>query len=119
MSDRVFPATTADDFPSSLHGYLAKADQTQFFFPKPEQMVAPPMPEWSGRQERIIKFAYFNYWLAALRVYYINAAWVYAYEFMAREEAGEAYVNCTALINSRYAEAEKELYEHYGYDHPR
>lgn len=115
MSSVAFPATERDHFPSQLHDYLVWADDGSYIFPQPHQMVAPPLEEFSAKQEREVKFAYFNYWLAALRVYFINAAWARA--FATYSEPGETYVAACRVINARYNEAERELYWHYGYDH--
>lgn len=117
MSDVAFPATTWDQFPPSLHSYLADADAGNFSFPVPENMIAPPLTELSAKQERIVKFAYFNYWLAALRVYYINAAWALSWPVIDRSETGPAYAVTCSMIDVTYAAAQKELYIHYGYDY--
>jgi hypothetical protein len=117
MSDVEFPATTWDQFPASLHGFLRNADKTSFRFPTPEEMVAPPMTELSAKQERLVKFAYFNFWLAALRVYYINAAWAEAWNNFEDEGAGEQYAELCSAIDDLYVEVLRELYIHYGYDY--
>ena len=112
-----FPATTWDQFPEPLHKHLAEADKGNFSFPLPEHMVAPPLTELSAKQERLVKFAYFNYWLAALRVYYINAAWAIAWQKIEKPESGPAYAETCSAINEAYFSSEMELYVHYGYDY--
>lgn len=118
MSQVAFPATEKEHFPSPIHSWLDAADRGVFAFPAPEDMVAPPLNEFSAKQERVLKFAYFNYWLAAMRVYYINAAWAYSFTLIDQGRVcGDSYVEQTRKINTAYDEAARELYIHYGYDY--
>jgi len=80
-------------------------------------MVAPEMREFRPRQERAIKFAYFNYWLATLRVYYINKAWEEAHEYIEDGRCGELYSAAIGEIDTKHYYAVMELHTHYGYDY--
>lgn len=103
-----------------MHHLLEKADKGVFYFPGPDELEAPPLDEFSSGQERLVKLAYFNYWLAALRVYYINAAWSFCYhriEVEGTKVLGRTYAEACLQIDHDYYEAMTGLFEHHGYDY--
>lgn len=115
-----FPATTHNDFPRNVHPLLEKADRGVFYFPGADELEAPTLDEFNSNEEALVRLAYFNYWLAALRVYYTNAAWSYIFSRLGAEPIkvlGKQYADVCTKIDSDFQEAVKGLFEHYGYDY--
>ena len=115
-----FPATTHNDFPRNMHGLLDKADRGIFYFPGADELEAPALVEFNSNEEALVRLAYFNYWLAALRVYYINAAWSYIFSRFQKEPLkvlGKTYAEAVTRIDRDYFETMRGLFEHYGHDY--
>ena len=118
----VFPATQREHFPIELDAFLDRGADGDFFFPHPDatELVCPPVPGLDGPREKMLRFSYINYWLATLRVYYLHCAWMLAFEraqVMPDKECEDYYARLCIQVDMHYADAVRELFEHYGHDY--